>query len=151
MLGNRPYVTDLKLELERQLWTGKGNHKSHWIPPTRANRQRALREIKQGPLNIKQAGWKKECGYIQLKVETKHQPWIPALTLFPLFWLLWVQKLGTGPLIAKIGWKCYRQFRKNIAISTNSMKCFDLLKLASLLLLLFYFIGLFISISYIFK
>ena len=22
MLGNRPYVTDLKLELERQLWTG---------------------------------------------------------------------------------------------------------------------------------
>ena len=31
------------------------------------------------------------------------------------------------------------------------MKCCDLLKLASLLLLLFYFIGLFISICYIFK
>lgn len=31
------------------------------------------------------------------------------------------------------------------------MKCLDLLKLASLLLLLFYLIGLFISISYIFK
>lgn len=39
VLGYRQYVTNLKLEFERHLYTGKGNHKSDLSPPTRDNRE----------------------------------------------------------------------------------------------------------------
>lgn len=36
------------------------------------------------------------------QAETNHKHWIPALTFFLLFGLLWFQKLGIGSSIAKL-------------------------------------------------
>ena len=137
----------------------KRKSQEYQTPPIRGCRQKGNHRNETLNLSIENKwGWKRmylllgraqDQSNHKLNTNTEFQPWH-----FPIILVFVIPKIKDWTLDSKLVWKIAQAIQKNycfIALTTNFMKYCGLLELALLLLLLFYFVGLFISILYIFK